>query len=89
MSKYKPTEYIVDFGDYRSNAFVKLSMALIEQNGAKLHERVVRCCDCTHKRRAWNGHEPNFIGNWFCSYTGGHEVKPDDFCSRGERKARA
>ena len=48
MTEYKPTEHIVDFGDYRSNAFVKLSMALIEQNGAKLHDRVVRGRDCKY-----------------------------------------
>ncbi|MBQ1449376.1 MAG: hypothetical protein IIZ12_00365 [Eggerthellaceae bacterium] len=48
MSEYKPTEYVVDFGDYRSNQFVRLSMALIEQNGAKLQERIVRCRDCVH-----------------------------------------
>ena len=46
MSEYKPTEYVVDFGDCRSNQFVRLSMALIEQNGAKLQERIVRCRDC-------------------------------------------
>lgn len=48
MSEYRPTEYLVDFGDYRSNRFVGLSMALIEQNGAKLQERIVRCRDCKH-----------------------------------------
>lgn len=46
MSEYRPTEYIVDFGDYRSNQFVRLNMALIEQNSAKLGERIVRCRDC-------------------------------------------
>lgn len=46
---------------------------------------IVRCRDCVHKRRTWNGHEPNFIGDWFCSYTGGHEVEPDGFCAWGER----
>ena len=30
MSEYRPTEYVVDFGDCRSNQFVRLSMALIE-----------------------------------------------------------
>ena len=46
MSEYKPTEYVVDFGDCRSNRFVGLNMVLIKQNGAKLHERIVRCRDC-------------------------------------------
>lgn len=47
-------------------------------------ERIVRCRDCDHRRRSWNGHEPNVIGNCFCAYTGGHEVKPDGFCAWGE-----
>ena len=47
MSEYRPTEYVVDFGDCRSNQFVRLNMALIEQNSAKLHERIVRCKDCS------------------------------------------
>lgn len=46
MSEYRPTEYVVDFGDCRSNRFVMLNMTLIKQNGAKLHERIVRCRDC-------------------------------------------
>ena len=46
MSEYRPTEYVVDFGDCRSNRFVGLNMVLIKQNGAKLHERIVRCRDC-------------------------------------------
>ena len=46
MSEYRPTEYVVDFGDCRSNRFVGLNMTLIKQNGAKLQERIVRCKDC-------------------------------------------
>ena len=46
MSEYRPTEYVVDFGDCRSNRFVMLNMVLIKQNGAKLQERIVRCRDC-------------------------------------------
>lgn len=75
-----------------SEYIIKAADWAIDYNGEFLFkdcEEIVRCRDCTHKRRAWNGHKPNFINNWFCSYTGGHEVKPDDFCSRGERKARA
>ena len=52
----------------------------------RVHERIVRCRDCEYRRRSWNGHKPNFIDDWFCSYTGGHEVKPDGFCYRGKRK---
>ena len=49
-------------------------------------ERIVRCRDCEYSRKSWNGHKPNFIDDWFCSYTGGHEVKPNGFCYRGKRK---
>ena len=78
MSEYKPTEYVVDFGDYRSNQFVRLSIALIEQNGAKLGERVVRCRDCKHYT----------YSSWHrCDlYSIAHEVEPDGFCKWGERK---
>lgn len=65
-------EYVVDFYS--------------EHDGVRCEE-VVRCRDCVYRRRSWNGHEPNFIGDWFCSYTGGHEVKPDGFCYRGVRRA--
>lgn len=47
---------------------------------------VVRCRDCKHRCRSWNGHHPNFIDHFFCAYTGGHEVKPDGFCAWGERR---
>ena len=49
-------------------------------------EEIVRCRDCMHRRRSWNGHHPNFIDHFFCAYTGGHEVKPDGFCAWGERR---
>ena len=82
MSEYKPTEYVVDFGDYRSNQFVRLSMALIEHNGAKLQERIVRCRDCKDYRasdatcHSWQWH------NWDAAI----EVEPDGFCAWAERK---
>ena len=44
--KYRPTEYVVDFGDYRSDNFARLNIALIKSNGAKLNESIVRCRDC-------------------------------------------
>lgn len=76
MSEYNPTEYIVDFGDTRSNQFVRLSMALIEQNGAKLGKRVVRCKDCKH-------YQHNSFPR--CDlYSIAHEVEPDGFCAWGE-----
>ena len=79
MSEYRPTEYVVDFGDCRSNRFVGLNMVLIKQNGAKLHERIVRCRDCKHytedEAEYWH-----YCGEW-CG-----QVEPDGFCSWGERK---
>jgi len=56
-----------------------------EHDGVRCEE-IVRCRDCEHRRTTWNGHKPNFIGDWFCSYTGGHEVKPDGFCAWGVRR---
>ena len=77
MSEYRQTEYVVDFGDCRSNQFVRLNMALIEQNGAKLHERIVRCRDCIN-------YEPNDYIHFTCEYLQCW-AKPDDYCVWGER----
>ncbi len=76
------TEYIVDFGDARSNNFVRLSMSLIESNGAELHEPVVRCKDCAHGMRegticAVLTHD--WEDYWF-------DVEPEGFCKWSERK---
>ena len=85
MSEYKPTEYVVDFGDYRSNQFVRLNMALIEQNGAKLQERIVRCRDCVH-------YDPHPTDDGVCFLPDGDgdfarwEVEPDGFCKWSERR---
>lgn len=80
MSEYRPTEYVVDFGDCRSNRFVMLNMVLIKQNGAKLHERIVRCRDCTGLVETWDG--------WECERFSGeyHRAEPDGFCAWGKRK---
>ena len=78
MCEYKPTEYVVDFGDTRSNQFVRLNMALIEQNSAKLRERIVRCCDCRYYQHN------NFPR---CDlYSIAHEVEPDGYCAWAERR---
>lgn len=84
MSDYKPTEYIVDFGDYRSNRFVELNMSLIEQNGAKLGERIVRCRDCEHRVHYWH-HD---CERWQCAHEmlEGLDVSPGFFCAWGERR---
>ena len=84
MSEYKPTEYVVDFGDYRSNQFVRLSMALIEQNGAKLGERVVRCRDCIYYAQDPDPIDPGWP--MMCERTGDDMVEPYGFCAWGERK---
>ena len=96
MTEYKPTEYVVDFGDCRSNQFVRLNMALIEHNGAKLHERIVRCRDCEY---IW--HRPDWqpdkrfapMDMWICEaewctgFEGDHPaVTPDGFCAWAKRK---
>ena len=86
MSEYRPTEYVVDFGDCRSNRFVGLNMTLIKQNGAKLHERIVRCRDCVK----FSEQEPN--GEIGTCELGLEDtglvsiVKPNGFCAWGERK---
>lgn len=94
MTEYKPTEYVVDFGDYRSNQFVRLNMALIEQNSAKLHERIVRCRDCKYmfdwaydrmlcKMWADGGMDDDAKNVLYPT------VEPDGFCSRGELRGDA
>jgi hypothetical protein len=45
----------------------------------------VYCNECLHRRKTWLGRKPTFTSDFFCAYIGGREVKPDDFCSRGER----
>jgi hypothetical protein len=52
--------------------FVELSMALIEQNGAKLGERIVRCKDCER----WPDD---------CDWNNDEE-EPGGFCAWGERR---
>lgn len=70
------SEYIVDFGDEKSSAFVRLAMAQAEANGARLCEEVVRCRDCAH----W-ATETKFTG--MCV---GKQFNPDGFCAWSEKK---
>lgn len=77
MSEYRPTEYIVDFGDYRSNQFVRLNMSLIEQNSARLGERIVRCRDCHYVKTCDMHYQMKME-------TG--ESADDGFCAWGVRK---
>jgi hypothetical protein len=73
------TEYVVDFGDSRSNEFVRLNMAMVEQNGAMLHERVVRCGECRHCME--------YMGGIYCGHMT-HAIEPNGFCAWGERRGR-
>lgn len=89
MNEYRPTEYVVDFGDYRSNQFVRLNMAIIEQNSAKLGEEIVRCRDCKHFTLEGSYRfEDGSTNVDFCEYVRGWllQVTPDGFCAWGERK---
>ena len=88
------TEYVVDFGDEKSSAFVRLAMAQAEANGARLCEEIVRCRDCKHA---------NISSFGFCKYCekfvlpdqDGYGPDPqvnlplDFFCAYGERKEDA
>lgn len=84
MTEYKPTEYVVDFGDYRSNRFVELSMALVEHNGARLHERIVRCRDCKYALHFWHHDDER----WQCTneMLEGLDISPGFYCAWGERR---
>ena len=86
MSEYRPTEYVVDFGDCRSNQFVRLNMALIDQNGAKLQERIVRCRDCKYygcyDGSTWCSRTYEQVPSGTCDY---QTVEPNGFCAWGER----
>lgn len=84
MSEYKPTEYVVDFGDCRSSAFVELNMALIEQNGAKLGEPIVRCRDCAKVKGILPDSETGETKP--CCTMFGFLVGSEGFCAWGERK---
>ena len=91
MTEYRPTEYVVDFGDNRSSKFVSLSMALIERNGAKLNERIVRCRDCRYATDRWSAYHGDNVT--YCErfvhlagYNQSAYVEPNGFCAWGERR---
>jgi hypothetical protein len=70
------TEYVVDFGDEKSSAFVRLAMAQAESNGARLCEEIVRCIDC----------RLSIAGGFGCGKWSEFEnVHPKGFCAWGER----
>jgi len=85
MTEYRPTEYVVDFGDCRSNQFVRLNMALIEQNSAKLGERIVRCRDCKHYE-PYRTYKHGIMNRCIDENGNSHRREPDDFCSWAERR---
>lgn len=84
------TEYIVDFGDERSSAFVRLAMAQAEANGARLQEEIVRCRDCRHMRTidlsVYYGEHKHDLD--ICTRIKGVQLnaEPDGFCAWPERK---
>lgn len=72
------SEYIVNFGDDKSSAFVRLAMAEVACHGAKLREEIVRCRDCKYyMHSSWHRCDLHSIA---------HEVEPDGFCAWGERR---
>lgn len=50
---------------------------MIVLNGEQIDE-LVRCKDCKHSEDA-------IMSGWYCLITK-DEIRPDDFCSRGERR---
>lgn len=74
MSEYRPTEYVVDFGDCRSSAFVGLAMAECANHGARLNERIVRCRDCEYL---------NLVSKCPCGFYALEDM--DGYCKWGKR----
>ena len=93
MIEYKPTEYVVDFGDYRSNQFVRLNMAMVEDKGAKLGERIVRCRDCA--KWSYFDDEDGLRYGECSEFTAkvdagcGHATRESGFCAWAEKKVDA
>lgn len=89
------TEYVVDFGDEKSSAFVRLAMAQAEANGARLCEEIVRCRDCKHARHYhpidWRTGKPHeTVEEWYCEWhsnaEGASEIEPNGYCAWASRK---
>ena len=78
------SEYVVDFGDKKSSAFVGLAMAEAESHGATLKERIVRCRDCACFSVDDSDHD--YRTGWWCKRWGTDMVKPDGFCAWASRK---
>lgn len=84
-------EYIVNFGDDRSSAFVRLAMAEVEIHGAKLREEIIRCKDCRHATINVHG-VAKYCEKWLRPDDDGYGpiadicLPPDFFCGYGERK---
>lgn len=72
------TEYIVDFGDEKSSAFVRLAMAQAEANGACLREDIVRCKNCRYCMSYWKAN--------YCDYFKYSIEHLNGFCAWGERR---
>lgn len=78
------TEYVVDFGDEKSSAFVRLAMAEVEDHGAKLREEIVRCRDCRYYDQ---NDEPSEVypDRYLCDLMANF-LHPDGFCAWGEQR---
>lgn len=86
------SEYIVNFGDDKSSAFVRLAMAEVACHGAKLREEVVRCRDCKfYEPSRWYesaifpplGTDIEHVCTFFAD---GVKVEPDGFCKWASRR---
>ena len=85
------TEYVVYFGDEKSSAFVRLAMAQVEANGARLCEEIVRCRDCEHATISTLG-VCKYCEMWALPDVDGYgcdsqvNLPLDFFCAYGKRK---
>ena len=82
------SEYIVDFGDEKGNAFVRLAMAECEVHGTVLREEVVRCRDCKNfTPRGTHKFADGKVNEDYCDYVRGWmlQITPDGYCAWGER----
>lgn len=73
-------EYVMDYDGWAEGmpigAYFKVRDAIHERK----RERIVRCRDCIH---SYEHHDAR--GRWLlCNLQLYYEVKPEDFCSRGE-----
>lgn len=85
------SEYIIEIPDEYIHIEGQTIYIPDERHDPMSIEPIVRCKDCKHRRKSWNGKRPDFIPDgFFCWYWGGHELwNPDGFCAWGERRREA